>query len=139
MEKNATNKVNRWSLELSTYNITFNWISGAKNKAANCLSRLVRPISTSASVNMLTASSTERPAFHMRSHTQHTSSSAFSTPDPDASHQISQESTTTPKPLTADHSDAILQMQRTDPFCKCIFKRLLDSKAPHHELTLFLM
>ena len=28
--KNANNKVNRWSLELATYNITFEWISGAK-------------------------------------------------------------------------------------------------------------
>ena len=42
--QNANNKVNRWSLELSTYNITFEWISGAKNKAADCLSRLVKPI-----------------------------------------------------------------------------------------------
>ena len=32
--KNANNKVNRWGLELATYNITFKWISGAKNKAA---------------------------------------------------------------------------------------------------------
>ena len=31
------NKVNRWSLELVTYNITFEWISGACNKAADCL------------------------------------------------------------------------------------------------------
>ena len=30
--KNANNKVNRWSLELTTYNITFEWISGAKTK-----------------------------------------------------------------------------------------------------------
>ena len=39
--KNGNNKVNRWSLELATYNISFEWISGAKNKAADCLSRLV--------------------------------------------------------------------------------------------------
>ena len=39
--KNANNKVNRWALELATYNITFEWISGAKNKGADCLSRLV--------------------------------------------------------------------------------------------------
>ena len=68
--KNANNKVNRWSLELSTYNISFEWISGAENKAANCLSRLVKPISTS--VNMLTTSSTDGPAFHTRKlHTTH--------------------------------------------------------------------
>ena len=78
--KNAYNKVNRWSLELATYNITFEWISGAKNKAADCLSRLVKPILTSTSINMLTASSTDGPAFHTRSHTQHTSSSTTSTP-----------------------------------------------------------
>ena len=36
--KNANNKVNRWSLELATYNITFEWTLGAHNKAADCLS-----------------------------------------------------------------------------------------------------
>ena len=44
--KNANNKVNRWTLELATYNITFKWISGAKNKAANCLSQLVEQLPT---------------------------------------------------------------------------------------------
>ena len=66
--KNTNNKVNRWSLELATYNITFEWISGAKNKAADCLSRLVSP--TGKSINMLTASINSEPAFHTRSHTQ---------------------------------------------------------------------
>ena len=42
-----------------------------------------------------------------------------------------------PKSLTADHLDALLQMQRTDPFCKCISKRLLNGKAPHHEFGTF--
>ena len=69
--KNVNNKVNRWSLELATYNISLKWISGAKNKAADCLSRLLKPITTS--VNMLTASSTDGPAFHTRSHTQNIS------------------------------------------------------------------
>ena len=36
--KNANNKVNRWSLELAIHNITFEWISGAYNKAVHCLS-----------------------------------------------------------------------------------------------------
>ena len=52
--KNVSNKVNRQSLELVTYNITFEWISGAKNKAANCLSWLVELLTTPATVNMLT-------------------------------------------------------------------------------------
>ena len=85
---------------------------------------------------MLTASSTDGPAFHTRSCTQHTSN-ATSTPHPDTSPQISQESTTTPKPLTVDQLDALLQMQRTDQFCKCISKRPLNSKAPHHEFDTF--
>ena len=137
-EKNANNKVNRWSLELATYSISFEWISGAKHKAVDCLSRLVKPISTSA--NILTASFTDGPAFHTRSctqHTQHTSSSTTSAPHLDTSPHISQEPTTTPKPLTVDHLDVLLQMQKTDPFCKCISKRLLNGKAPHHEFDTF--
>ena len=39
--KNENIKVNRWGLELASYNIMFEWISGARNKAADCLSRLV--------------------------------------------------------------------------------------------------
>ena len=135
--KNANNKVNRWSLEVATYNISFKWISGAKNKAADCLSRLVKHIGTS--VNMLTTSSTDGPAFHTRSHTQNTSSSTTSTPDLDTAPQISQEPTTTPKPLTADCLEALLQMQKTDPFCKCISKRLLNDKAPTMNLIPLLM
>ena len=69
--KNTNNKVNRWTLELATYNISFEWISGARNKAADCLSRLVTPTNTT--INMLTASSNDGPAFHTRSHTQNTS------------------------------------------------------------------
>ena len=80
MEKNTNNKVNRWSLELATYNISFEWISGARNKAADCLSRLVTPTSTS--INMLTASSNDGPALHTRSHTQNTSDTT-STPHTD--------------------------------------------------------
>ena len=39
--KNENTKINRWGLELASYNITLEWISGARNKAADCLSRLV--------------------------------------------------------------------------------------------------
>ena len=111
--KNTNNKVNRWSLELATYNISFEWISGAKNKAADCLSRLVTPTSTY--INMLTASFNDEPAFHTRSHTQSTSDSTSALPT-DAAPHISQDATPTPKSLTADHLDALLQMQRTEPF-----------------------
>ena len=35
--KNENTKINRWGLELTSYNITFERISGARNKAADCL------------------------------------------------------------------------------------------------------
>ena len=43
-----------------------------------------------------------------------------------------------PKPLTKDRLQAPLQMRRTDPFCMCISKHLLNGKAPRHEADLFL-
>ena len=132
--RNTNNKVNRWSLELTTYNISVEWISEAKNKAADCLSRLVTPTSTS--INILTASFSDGPPFHTRSHTQSTSDST-SAPHTDTAPHISQDATTTPKPLTADCLDTLLQMQKTDPFCKHISKRLLNSKATHHEFDTF--
>ena len=132
--KNANNKVNRWSLELDTYSITFEWISGAKNKAADCLSWLVSP--TENSINMLTASVNDGPAFHTRSHTQSTVDST-STPPVMPQPQLSWNNNPTPQSLTADRWDALLQMQHTDPFCKYISKRLLNSKAPHHEADTF--
>ena len=85
---------------------------------------------------MLTASSNDGPAFHTRSHTQNTVNTT-STPHTDTTPQIYQEPTTTSKPLTGDHLDALLEMQRTDPFCTCISRRLLNGKAPHHEFDTF--
>ena len=43
----------------------------------------------------------------------------------------------TPPPLTEDKKDTPRLMQRTDPFCKCISKRLLSGKAPSHEVDTF--
>ena len=52
----ANNKVKRWGLEITTYNITVKWILGAQNKATTCLSRLVElPHDRQATVEMLTA------------------------------------------------------------------------------------
>ena len=136
--KNANNKVNRWSLELATYNITFEWISGAKNKATNCLSWLVElPTTTPATVNMLTITHANRPASNTRSCTKKDSPDTTSTPHPDISPSISPDATQTPKPLTVDRLEALLQMQRTDPFCRCISIHLLNGKAPQHETDVF--
>ena len=85
---------------------------------------------------MLTAFFSDGPAFHTRSHTQSTLDST-SAPHTDAAPHISPDPTTTTKPITADHLDTLLQMQRTDPFCKCISRGLLNGKAPHHEFDTF--
>ena len=121
-----------WSLPHITSPLS--GFSGARNKAADCLFRLVTPTRTT--INMLTVSSNIGPTFHTRSHTQHTSDT-ISTHHMDSTPQISQEPTNTPKPLTADCLDTLLQMQRTDPFCKHISRRLLNGKAPHHEFDTF--
>ena len=78
--KNANNKVNRWGLELATYNITFEWISGAKNKAADCLSRLVEQLpATPAMINMLTVTHRDGPTLNTRSQIRQDSTSQHNT------------------------------------------------------------
>ena len=68
--RNASNKVSRWKLELATYNITFKWISGAQNKAADCLSRLVElPHDRQATVQMSTITDYDGRAYNTRSRT----------------------------------------------------------------------
>ena len=63
-------------LELATYNITFEWISGACNKAADCLSQLVElPQDKLVAVNMLSTTYQDGPTFNTRNQTlQHHSS-----------------------------------------------------------------
>ena len=85
---------------------------------------------------MLTASLNDGLAFHTRSHTQSISDPTSAPPVKPTPH-ISQDATPMLKSLTADHLDALLQMQRTDPFCQCISKRLLNGKAPHHKFDTF--
>ena len=41
-----------------------------------------------------------------------------------------------PETLTADKLDALLQMQKTYPFYKCISKLLSNGKVPQHETDL---
>ena len=122
--KNADNKVKRWGLELATYNITFNGISRAHNKAADCLSHLVElPQNRPTTINMLSVAHSDGPAFSTRSRTAQQSSPEDSTPQTDA---IAPDATdthnTTPKSLSACRLEALLQMQKIDPFCKCISK-----------------
>ena len=138
MGKNANNKINRWGLKLTTYNITFKWISGVRNKAADCLSHIVELSSmSSASINMVSVSNKDGPAFNTRSQTQQCHASDQSTAQQHVTPDIMPTSDLTPKSLTADRLEALLQMQKTDPFCKCISKCLSNGKAPKHEMDLF--
>ena len=112
MEKNTNNKVNRWGLELATYNITFKWISGAKNKAADCLSNIVElPSTTSAMINMLSVSNTDGPAFSTRSQTQQCLAPDTSTTPSSITLDITSLPDPTLKSLTADRLEALLQIQ----------------------------
>ena len=121
--KNTNNKVNRWGLELATYNIAFEWISGAHNKAADCLSCLeALPQNTPIPINILSVMNTDGPAFNTRSQTCPCLSMDTSTSQPDIMPEVSEVTDPTPKSLTADRLEALLQMQKTDPFCKRISK-----------------
>ena len=54
-----------------------------------------------------------------------------STSKPDITPKVSEVPDPTPK------LEALLQMQKTDPFCKRISKCLSNGKAPQHETDLF--
>ena len=89
-------------------------------------------------VNMLSATNTDEPAFNTRSQTHEHLSPDASTSQPDVTPDISEATNPTPKSLTADRLQALLQMQKTDPFCKQISKCLSNGKAPQHETDLFI-
>ena len=120
--KNANKKVNRWGLELAKCSITFEWISGAHNKAADCLSHLVElPQDRPTPINMLSATNLDGPSFNTRSRTAQHSSSEDTTPQTDTvAPEVTDTPSTTPKSLTVDRSEVLLQMQEMDPFCKHI-------------------
>ena len=140
--KNSNKKVTIWGLELAPYNITFKWISGTQNKAADCLSRLVelaqdRP----ATVKMLPATNLDGPALNTRSRTAQCKITEDPTPQPQSdavTPDVTDTPSITPKSLITDRLQALLQMQKTDPFCKCTSKHLSNGKAPKHEADLFL-
>ena len=135
--KNVNNKVNRWGLELATYNITFEWISGACNKAADCLSCLVElPLTTPSPINLLSVTNSDGPAFNTRSQTHQHTSADTSPSQPDVMPEVSEVPDPTTKFLTANRLEALLQIQKTDPFCKRISKCLSNGKAPQHEMDL---
>ena len=91
----------------------------------------------SASINMVSVSNKDGPAVNTTSQTQQCLTSDQSTAQQHVTPDIMPTSDPTPKSLTADRLEALLQMQKTDPFCKCISKHLSNGKAPKHETDLF--
>ena len=86
---------------------------------------------------MLTVTHADGPAFNTRSWTKQDSTATTLTPQPDITPDVSPDTNPTPKFLMADRLEALLQMQKTDPFCKCISKHLLNGKALQHETYIF--
>ena len=137
--KNANNKVNRWQLELATSTSPLNGFLDHIIKAADCLSHLVElPQDTLVSINMLSVTDTDGPAFDTRNQTHQHLSLDTSTSKPDITPEVSEVTDPTTKTFTADRLQALLLMQTTDPFCKRISKCLSKGKAPQHETDLFM-
>ena len=93
---------------------------------------------------MLTVTNYDGPAFNTGSRTVQKKKTEHLTPQPNAD-TVRPDITTvkntpdaTPMLLTEDRLHALLQMQRMDPFCKCISKHLSNGKAPKHEADLCL-
>ena len=86
---------------------------------------------------MLSISNTDGLAFNTRNQTQQCLAPDPSTAHPCITPDITSTPDLTPKSVTADRLEALLQMQKTDPFCKQISKHLSNGKAPKHETDLF--
>ena len=116
-----------------------------EKKAADCLSILVElPHDRQATVQMLSATNHDGTTFHTRSRTAQSNPTENLTPHPKtdiatpAFTNITYTPDATLKLLTKDRLQALQQMQRTDPFCKCISKHLSNGRALKHEVDLFL-
>ena len=106
-----------WSWQLTTSPLNGFW--GACSKAADCLSHLMElPQDKPVPMNILSATNTDGPAFNTRSQTHQCLSPDTSTSQPQVTSDVSETTDPTPKSLTADRLHALLQMQKTDPFCK---------------------
>ena len=146
--KNKNTKINRWGLELASYNITFKWISGARNKAADCLSQLVelpkkhqrnQSGTKPTLINMVKAVTT-RNGMRQTSTVKETEKPKLLEPilDKGETSKTMTNHETTNNSCEKNPKDTLIkEMQLTDPFCKCIVKRLLNKTAPKHELKTF--
>ena len=124
------NSISTDGLELATYNITIEWISGAHNKVADSLiSRCQGHCS-----NMLVTSTPDGPATCSHSKTCNTTNTTLLT---DPTTTLTNDKENASPHLTKYWKDTLRLMQKMDPFCKWISKRLLGGKAPLHEIDTF--
>ena len=113
----------------------FEWISGARNMAADCLSRLVelpkkhqknqngtKPARINIVRAVTTGSGMRKPPTDKEIE------------KPQSRETNSDNDTTSNNSPNSPKDTSIKEMQLTDPFCKCIVKRLLNKTAPDHEL-----
>ena len=113
-------------LELVTYNITFKWISGAQNKAADCLFRLVElPQDKQATVQVLIATNLDGLALHTRSIT--------------AQHNITEDLTVQPKTDTVTPVITTVQdtPDNTPKLLTIDYKHYYKCKEPTHFVNAF--
>ena len=92
---------------------------------------------TPAPINLLSIADSDGPAFNTRGQTHQCLSTDTYTVQSNVMPEVSKVPNPTPKSLTADRLEALLQMQKTDAFCKRISKCLSSGKAPQHETDLF--
>ena len=113
------------------YNETFEWISGACNKAVDCLSRLVEvpendTTDSSILINAVTSSPTDSQTIHTYSKTN----APVMMPSGNTKVNALQ-------PIMRDHRDTLIQMKGMALFCKHISRWQNDGKTHHHESNTF--
>ena len=89
---------------------------------------------------MPSATNLDGPSYNTRSRTAQCTTTEDPTTQPQSdavTPDVTDTPSTTPKPLTTGRLQALLQMQRTDPLCKCISKHLSNRKAAKHKADLF--
>ena len=88
-------------------------------------------------INMLSVTNSKASTFHTTNQTHQCLSLDASASQSDITPKVLEETGPTPKSLTADRLEALLQMQTADPFCKRISKCLSNGKAPQYKMDLF--
>ena len=91
-----------------------------------------------APINLLSVMNSDGPAFNTRSQTHQCLFTDSSALQPDVMPEISKTPDPTPKFLTPHRLEALLHMQKPEPFCKRISECLSNGKAPQHETDLFI-